>query len=837
MQRNRLLISALLGLAAALIGILTILRRSPDPAPDAIAQKAPPGAAKARLSPLRIERLEPESPAPASEARDVVLVDPSKGSPSSALPDAGTMAIVLEREEVLKQREGLYAYNTRHYGATIEKGGVEIATADEVEGLGSPRLSYKLEEASIAGIVFARGGEAAPTAIVEERAVSYTRGTVEERYLLRKENIEQIFVISELPSKRGDIVITGSVDTNLDLPAEGTRGSRLSFAFRGEERISISEAIAIDATGKKQPLDLTYAAGKVRISVPAEWVEHAALPIVVDPMVGGPITVDGTVTNFVDTVNSQFVRICDVGYNSVDNNWLVVWCERVGSSSFDYNVLGQRVSATGTLVGGAISIATTTVGEYECTVSYSSSANKHLVAWRHDPTNNSSVTDNRITARIVNGDGTMPAAAFTVEDPAGQDYAPSIAFDGTQWFVVYTSTISSTDHNIRGRFVSTTGTLGTSVTVDSATDLGARPSITFGSSVYMIAWEKGPSSGNLSIVARTMSTTGTFPTSTTTVSTATNDMRQADVSFGANKFLILWQHRISGSNRDIYARIATSTLTFDTAALALKTGSSDQVTPRAAFGTTSSEWYVAYADSATGSNIYGFKVGLTGTATNSELVSNNSVTDRRPELAYNSSTNEMLVAFLSGSANPWQVQAQRISMVAPAVPPAPIITTASKKVKSQNPIVAGTAEPNSTVSVYFNAAVDGTAAVSAGGTWSYTAANKSAATYTVKARTNNLAGQSGDSNSISITVDLTAPAVPQNIRTTSYTSAVDVEWDPVIVADLLGYNVSRKTGAGGSWSQLNTTGVVIGTKYRDTTVVTGTTYFYRVTAMDDSLPQ
>jgi hypothetical protein len=54
---------------------------------------------------------------------------------------------------------------------------------------------------------------------------------------------------------------------------------------------------------------------------------------------------------------------------------------------------------------------------------------------------------------------------------------------------------------------------------------------------------------------------------------------------------------------------------------------------------------------------------------------------------------------------------------------------------------------------------------------------------------------------------------------------------------VIGYKIYRKTGAGGTWTLLNPSGVVTGTKYRDTPLTNGTTYFYHVSAVDNALPQ
>lgn len=168
--------------------------------------------------------------------------------------------------------------------------------------------------------------------------------------------------------------------------------------------------------------------------------------------------------------------------------------------------------------------------------------------------------------------------------------------------------------------------------------------------------------------------------------------------------------------------------------------------------------------------------------------------------------------------------------------PQPVITTPDKKIRSQAIAVQGTVTAGvSSVRVYFNTVDQGTATLN-GSAWNFTSANKPEGSYVITARAFIGATPSDESASITIQVDLTAPAAPTNIRTTAYNNAIDIEWDPSPSLDVVGYRVQRKTGPGGTWATLNTTGEVAGTKYRDTTAVNGTTYFYRVIAVDDALP-
>jgi fibronectin type 3 domain-containing protein len=511
--------------------------------------------------------------------------------------------------------------------------------------------------------------------------VRYARGPVDEEYTLRSEAMEQTFVVNELPASRGAITVTGVVSTNLTAPADGAKGEKLGFTYKGRELITLSEAVAIDAAGRKLPLELEWSGGRLAMTVPADWVASATLPIKIDPLVGSPFSVFSTTdpnTNY--TVGNAWpVRMVDAAYSPTNATWFVVWTQRWGtggSNGFDYDVRAQRVSATGTLVGGVVGIDTSTGGAYEPSISYSSgsSFDRYLIAYRFDPSNNLSDTDQRIQGKIHGGDGVFVTLnPFTIEDPAGQDMAPTSAFDGTNWYVSYTNKVSSSNYDVRGRFVSTAGTPGTSASPDTTTgDSAYMSSVSYANGAYMIVWNKGTTSSG-TISARTMLPSGSFPTAITTVEPSTNGPREADVSGGGTKFLIVWRNN---SNQSISGRTADagtgSTITFPTSTFPIQTSSaSARSTPRAAYSATSDAWFSLWADAATnGTDIYGARVSSAGVVSPVEQISSDASWEWRPELAWNSATNEMLLVYNFGSGSPsFAVKAQRYSMTSGGSPP------------------------------------------------------------------------------------------------------------------------------------------------------------------------
>ncbi len=115
-----------------------------------------------------------------------------------------------------------------------------------------------------------------------------------------------------------------------------------------------------------------------------------------------------------------------------------------------------------------------------------------------------------------------------------------------------------------------------------------------------------------------------------------------------------------------------------------------------------------------------------------------------------------------------------------------------------------------------------------------TAANGT--TYFYVVRGVNGAGQSDPSNEASGLPAAVAPDPPSNVRTTAYSNTIDVEWDASPSDHVAGYNVYRKRTlptAEPNFLLLNSSGVVLNTKYRDSTASNGDTYLYHVTAVGE----
>jgi transcriptional regulator CtsR len=102
-------------------------------------------------------------------------------------------------------------------------------------------------------------------------------------------------------------------------------------------------------------------------------------------------------------------------------------------------------------------------------------------------------------------------------------------------------------------------------------------------------------------------------------------------------------------------------------------------------------------------------------------------------------------------------------------------------------------------------------------------------TYFYRVRAANAAGNSAYSNEASATTPVSPPAAPANLSATPVSSSqINLAWTDQSTNET-GFQIERKTGAGGTYAQIGTA-AANAAAYSDNGVAEGTTYFYRVRA-------
>ncbi|MCC6782456.1 MAG: hypothetical protein IT457_06410 [Planctomycetes bacterium] len=118
----------------------------------------------------------------------------------------------------------------------------------------------------------------------------YRFGAVTEAYELRKDGVEQTFVLAHRPPARGELVIEGRVDSELGAAERGFAHAPLTFSHAdGTPVLAYGAATAVDAAGRRFPMDSAFANGVIRLRLAAKDLAAAEFPLVVDPLLGNLI--------------------------------------------------------------------------------------------------------------------------------------------------------------------------------------------------------------------------------------------------------------------------------------------------------------------------------------------------------------------------------------------------------------------------------------------------------------------------------------------------------------------------------------------------------------------
>jgi hypothetical protein len=130
----------------------------------------------------------------------------------------------------------------------------------------------------------------APSAKASDWRYEYRFGAVTEAYDLRKDGVEQTFVLESRPAASGELLIEGRVSTELLAPERGFAHAALTFNHTdGTPIIGYGAATAVDAMGRRFPMDSAYADGTIRLRLAAGDLAAASFPLVVDPLLGNLI--------------------------------------------------------------------------------------------------------------------------------------------------------------------------------------------------------------------------------------------------------------------------------------------------------------------------------------------------------------------------------------------------------------------------------------------------------------------------------------------------------------------------------------------------------------------
>ncbi len=270
-------------------------------------------------------------------------------------------------------------------------------------------------------------------------------------------------------------------------------------------------------------------------------------------------------------VNSQYqpsVSTDGAGY-------LVVWSADDGRDSKDIH--GALLDSNGAMIGDH-SVAISNAAGDQNNPSVSSDGNTYFVAWT------SVEQDRGIHGAVLDRQGSIIKPGVLLKEGRISNSPPGVVFDGTEYFMVWTSP-EETGSGVFGMWVDTTGEAVDRlvVVISSGEGDSYRASVAFDGTDYLVVWtwQLNPFVPRF-VVGRRVSGTGEILDSDFLRITDTWPSSQPAVAFGGGYYLVVWQYP---DGDDIHGvRVATNGEVLDEEGyLGISTAPGEQSNPAAGF--------------------------------------------------------------------------------------------------------------------------------------------------------------------------------------------------------------------------------------------------------------
>jgi hypothetical protein len=253
-------------------------------------------------------------------------------------------------------------------------------------------------------------GPASDTPTASDHQIRYARSPeLTEVYDLRAEGVEQSFVLAHRPKGHGDLVVRGAITTRLPLAGCSDDGVRYE---RDGSGVYFGAVTGIDANGASVRGSIRAGADFVEWILPASFVDHAAYPLVLDPLIGSAFSIAST--SGTDDVQPN------VAYDTSSDRYLVVW--NVVQTATVAEVRGQFVSGAGALLGSSFVIESDGRLATRPLVVNINASNRFLVAFRRSVAVGIGFDAGWHVRAVTAADGSM--SARVVFEPT-----PAISFD------------------------------------------------------------------------------------------------------------------------------------------------------------------------------------------------------------------------------------------------------------------------------------------------------------------------------------------------------------------------------------------------------------------------
>ena len=252
---------------------------------------------------------------------------------SQAPEPSGSFGELQDRTVVTFETTSGFQMAAARWSASVFGRRISFRTAGSSEELSLTPLSFEREGWHYAldhGVLTGESPELA-------RSVS---PWASEHFDLSAEGLELSYVFENPLPGSGDLAVRLSVESSLTAPL-GTFGEEGLVFRRGRTMIEVGAVLGIDADGNTCRGELNFDGHELALVLPAEFVDEASYPLVLDPIVRPPVRIR-TATND---------SLPDVAYDESTGHWACIWDREYPGLHL---VLMQRTKFNGVPVGAPI---------------------------------------------------------------------------------------------------------------------------------------------------------------------------------------------------------------------------------------------------------------------------------------------------------------------------------------------------------------------------------------------------------------------------------------------------------------------------------------------------
>jgi len=321
---------------------------------------------------------------------------------------------------------------------------------------------------------------------------------------------------------------------------------------------------------------------------------------------GARVTSGGAVLDSAGIVIAQAARAQSnpaLGFDGA--NFLVVW-EDYRSGIYS-DIYGARVTPGGTVLDPT-GIAITQAGNDQWFPALGYDGTNFLVVWQ----DSRGGLDNLdiYGARVTSGGAVLDPSGIAIAQAAGNQLAPALDFDGTNFLVVWEDQRGGGLPDIFGARVSPDGTVldPSGLAIAQAPDRQTASALTFNGTGYLVVWQDYRAvDGYADIYGARVAPDGTvLDPSGFVISQATSNQYAPVLDHGGANSLVVWEDYRTNIHPDIYgARVSPDGTVLDTAGFVVSRAPKGQYAPALAYDGT--RFLVVWEDQQSGNNpdIYG----------------------------------------------------------------------------------------------------------------------------------------------------------------------------------------------------------------------------------------